>query len=235
MPFDLLQLFLGAALRQVALQVEHHPGAQEFAVVLLRQIQHLVGLQRFVAEVRIAVVVVAQRGGDLLRHLRQQQLFQRFLVQRIAGVAHLIAAEQPHAVGERRIVQRKVLAVRQVQQAVEERQQREHVAVAQLRQVLPLALDAGHLGGHFRQIGLVVAVAGEPEHRQHRQDRRQRDVTRPVQGAVAVFPPAVAARQPGFLEDHRFQRLFQEEALALGRRDWRFLAHAVPGRVGLRP
>ncbi|MNC40453.1 hypothetical protein D3C81_717840 [compost metagenome] len=74
MPFNLLQLLLGAALRQVALQVEHDPGAQEFAVILFRQIQHLVGLQCFVAKIGIAVVVVAQRRGDLLCHLWQQQL-----------------------------------------------------------------------------------------------------------------------------------------------------------------
>lgn len=60
MPFQLLKLRLRHVLRQVALQVEHYPRVQEFAVIVLRLVEHLIGFQRLIAILHIAAVVVAQ-------------------------------------------------------------------------------------------------------------------------------------------------------------------------------
>ena len=96
MPLKLLKLRLSHVLRQVALQIEHYPGVQEFAVVMLRLIEHLVGLQRFIAVFHIAAVIVAQPGGDMHRHGREQHLVQRFLVQRLRCIADVIPTIESH-------------------------------------------------------------------------------------------------------------------------------------------
>ena len=128
-PFKLLQLRLRDVLRQVTLQVEHHPRVQEFAVIVLRLIQHLVGFQRFIAVLHVAAVVVAKPGRDVHGDGRQQHLIQRLLVQRLRGIADVIPAVETHAARNRRIVHVKRVAFRQVDQTVQQRQQFEQVAL----------------------------------------------------------------------------------------------------------
>ena len=129
MPFKLLQLCLRDVLRQVTLQVEHYPRMQEFAVVVLRLIEHLIGFQRLVAVFHIAAVVVAKPGGDVHGDGREQHLIQRFLIQGLRGVANVIPAIKPHTAGDRRIVHIKRVAFRQIHQAIQQRQQFEQITL----------------------------------------------------------------------------------------------------------
>ena len=103
---------------------------QEFAVIVFRLIQHLIGFQRFIAVFHIAAVVVAQPGGDVHGDGRQQHLIQRFLVQGLGGVADVIPAIKTHAAGDWRIVHIKGIAFRQIHQAIQQRQQFEQVTLS---------------------------------------------------------------------------------------------------------
>ena len=231
MPFQLLKLRLRHVLRQVALQVEHHPRVQEFAVIVLRLVEHLIGFQRLIAVLHIAAVVVAQPGGNVHRHGGQQHLIQRLLVQRLRGIADVIPAIKPHAAGNRRVVNVEGIAFRQIHQAVKQRQKRKQIALGLVLQRLALLLQHRHFCVHFFQIGFIFGVAGQPQATQDHQQGQQRRVAGPHHGAVAQFPPAVFPGDACFLENHVLQQVFNEEALALRAWDRRLFAHRIPARA----
>ena len=228
MPFELLQLRLRDVLRQVALQVEHHPGVQEFAVVVLRLIEHLISFQRLVAVLHVAAVVVAQPGGDVHSNGGQQQLIQRLLVQGLRSIADVIPTVKPHAAGDWRIVDIKRLAFRQVHQAIQQWQQIEQVTLRLVLQRFALLVQQRHLRIHLFQIGLIFGIAGQPQSAEDHQQRQQRRVSGPDHRAVAQFPPAVFTGNTGFLENDVLQQVFNEEALPFCTGDRRLFTDRIP-------
>ena len=129
-------------------------------------VEHQVGLEGFVGELKIAAVEAAQLGFDAVRQAREQHVAQQAAVRLVGGGVELFALEEAEAHAGGLLVARPGRGAGYAAHRVEHRQHAGDVVVRRGADARDERLGCGNGAIHFIHVASVAQVAEAPADRQ---------------------------------------------------------------------